>query len=94
MCYFLDHNRAISISYDKNKIGRCDFEKPCQLFCWDVSNVKNWKKLFDVNHCIIVPIIGFNSQLNGLVINGKVRPLAEAFIELTQNIVYFESLPF
>ncbi len=28
MCYFLDDNRAISISYDKNKFGQFEYEKP------------------------------------------------------------------
>ena len=36
-CYFIESDKAVSFD-----------SKLKELFCWDVSNIKNWKKIYSV----------------------------------------------
>ena len=52
-CYYLNKKRAVSIGYeDSNNLFKSmpNKEKPIEMFYWDITDQKNWKKLFSFDN--------------------------------------------
>ena len=63
-CYFIEDNKAVSIDNQ-------------EVICWDVCDMANWNKIFQVKSKKILPILDSNQNLKGLVIEDKIRLLAD-----------------
>jgi hypothetical protein len=75
-CYFIENNKALSIDSE-------------EIICWDINDMKDWNKLFQVKSKNIKPILDSNLKLKGLVIDAKVRLLADVLYDLCDDKTQF-----
>ena len=77
-CYFIEGSKAVSIDNQ-------------EMICWDISDMYNWNKIFQVKSINIRPIHDSNKKLQGLIIDNKVFLLADALFELSDDKTQFKS---
>jgi len=66
----------VSISYEDSKsllLLIPNYEKPIELFYWDTSDQKNWKKLFSFDNKLIKIINDHRNIPEAFIMDGKVR---------------------
>jgi hypothetical protein len=77
-CYFIEGNKAVSIDDQ-------------EIIYWDISDMMDWNKLFQVKKMNIISIHDSNKKLQGLIIDNKVFLLADALLELCDDKTQFKS---